>query len=266
MTLEQAIYKKSQENILEAVNIARDLVKSFLETLTPQNKKDFGNLRGLRGWLTHLALYLLGGKGGLPQTTVKNITPILLKSPQDVAIAYGMTPAEKQYYLDNRKAMLQWLIDKTSRTDVDINDAFHADVVAGKAKSEAYASGTANYNKYVVAGDTADVAFGKLTTREQDALTAYWTNLGRLSDITSEVAYANKPVPGAQPVGPVRKGSSQVGAIPSVTTPRGERRGGVVVEFRNLPGFYDGPAKWKALGQDFFKAAEERNKRSGIKP
>lgn len=37
------------------------------------------------------------------------------------------------------------------------------------------------------------------------------------------------------------------------------------VEFRNLPGFYEGPAKWRALGQEFFKEADKRNQRGGVK-
>jgi hypothetical protein len=57
-------------------------------------------------------------------------------------------------------------------------------------------------------------------------------------------------------------GSAAVRGIPAVST---GGRGGVV-EFRNLLGFYDGPAKWKALGQVFFKEADNRNKRGGVKP
>jgi hypothetical protein len=234
-----------------------------MEGLSADNKKDMGNLRGIRGWLTHLALYLIGGKSGVPGTTVKNITPILLKSPQDIAIHYGMTPVEEKYYLDNRQVMMEWLIDKTGRTDLDKTDPLNADVVSGKGTHPAYKKYT---DFQVVDGDAPDVAFAKLTSSEQNAVVAYSTNLGQLSDSTSVVAYAGKPVTGEQAVGPVRTGSTQVGAIPAVSTSGGDRRGGVVVEFRNLPGFYDGPAKWKASGQEFFKEADKRNKRGGVKP
>ncbi len=41
-------------------------------------------------------------------------------------------------------------------------------------------------------------------------------------------------------------------------------RGGLVAEFRTLPGFYDGTAQWRAVAQAFFDAAETRNARDGI--
>ena len=247
---EQAIYRKSQENILEAVNVARDQVKSIMKDLSGDKKKDMGNLRGIRGWLTHLALYLIGGRSGVPGTTVKNLTPILLKSPQDIAIWYGMTADEMDYFLDNRKAMMGQLIVRTGRTDLDKDDPLNADVVKGKATNEAYQSALAK-------GGVG------LTKSEENAWAAYATNLGDLSAYASAVAYAGKPIPGPQEVGPVRTGSTAVGNIPAANT---NRRGGVVVEFRNLPGFYEGPAKWRALGQEFFKEADKRNQRGGVKP
>jgi len=250
---EQAIYRKSQENILEAVNVARDQVKSIMKDLSGDKKKDMGNLRGIRGWLTHLALYLIGGRSGVPGTTVKNLTPILLKSPQDIAIWYGMTADEMDYFLDNRKAMMGQLIVRTGRTDLDKDDPLNADVVKGKATNVAYQSALAK-------GGVG------LTKSEENAWVAYSTSLGDLSAYASSVAYAGKPIPGPQEVGPVRSGSTEVGNIPAVNTTGVNRRGGVVLEFRNLPGFYEGPAKWRALGQEFFKEADKRNQRGGVKP
>jgi len=251
---EQAIYRKSQENILEAVNVARDQVKSIMKDLSGDKKKDMGNLRGIRGWLTHLALYLIGGRSGVPGTTVKNLTPILLKSPQDIAIWYGMTPDEGSYYLTNRPSMMSQLIVKTGRTDLDKDNPLTADVVKGKATNAAYQSALAK-------GGVG------LTKPEENAWAAYSTSLGDLSDYTGAVAYAGKPITGPQEVGPVRTGSTAVGNIASTTNLGGQqRRGGVVLEFRNLPGFYEGPAKWRALGQEFFKEADKRNQRGGVKP
>ena len=252
-SLEQAIYGQSKANILEAVDVVRDMVNGIRKDLSSDDKKNMGNYRGLRGWLTHLALYMIGGRSGVPGTTAKNITPILLKSPQDIAIWYGMTTDESNYFLTNRKWMMSQLVIRTGRTDLDKDDPLSGDVVKGKATNQAYQSALGK-------------GFVGLTKSEENAVVAYGVNLGDLSDYADTVVYAGKPVKGEQAVGPVRTGSTQVGAIPSVTTGGGDQRGGVVVEFRNLPGFYDGPAKWKALGQEFFKAADKRNKRGGVKP
>lgn len=256
---EQAIYQRSKDNIVAAVDAGRAVIGALMTGLSAQQKAAMGNLRGLRGWLTHLALYLLGGEGGVPGTTVKNITPILLKSPQDIAIHYGMTAAEEKYYLDNREDILGRLVLQTGRTDLDATDPLNADVVKGKATHEVYREAKGKL-------DTG-TAFHALSSTEQNAVIAYGTDLGSLSDSLDQVAYAGKPIAGAQPLGPVRSGNTAVRSIPSVRDADDvDRRGGVVVEFRNLPGFHDGPAKWRAIGKDFLSAADKRNRRSGTKP
>ncbi len=256
---EQAIYQRSKDNILAAVDAGRAVIATLMTGLSAQQKTAMGNLRGLRGWLTHLALYLLGGEGGVPGTTVKNITPILLKSPQDIAIHYGMTTAEETYYLDNRETILGHLIVQTGRTDLDATDPLTADVVKGKATHEVYREAK---NKL----DTGTL-FAALGSTEQNAVIAYSTDLGSLSDSLDQVAYAGKPIAGAQPLGPLRSGNTAVRNIPSVKDDDDvDRRGGVVVEFRNLPGFHDGPAKWRTIGKDFLSAATRRNRRGGTTP
>ena len=52
-------------------------------------------------------------------------------------------------------------------------------------------------------------------------------------------------------------------AIPQVPG-AANSRGGLVVEFRNFPGLYDGVAAWRALGLDFLAQATARNARNGI--
>lgn len=92
---------------------------------------------------------------------------------------------------------------------------------------------------------------------------------GTLDDLTNTAvaftALAGTPVNTATAVGPLRTGNVDVSALPSVgRTPN--TRGGVVTEFRSIPGYHEGVAAWRTLGQSFFSAAHSRNQRSGLAP
>ena len=214
-------YKDVKKNIIKAVNVGRDIPKWISGKVTKAQKAQMGNMRGIRGWATHMALYMLGGKGGLPgSTTAKNITPILMKSPNHIAIHYGMTAEEKAYYLTNRTGIVSRLIAKTGRTDLNPEDPLSGNIVEGDGEE----------------GDLSD-----------------------LSGDTGDVLFAGAPIGGQQPVGPAR------GDVTVPNTDAGDR-GGAVVEFRNLPGFYEGPERWRQVGHDFLREAENRNKRGGKKP
>ncbi|HWB55075.1 MAG TPA: hypothetical protein VG722_12815 [Tepidisphaeraceae bacterium] len=219
-------YKRVRENIKTSIDIGRQMTTWLKSFISKTDIKAMGDLRGLRGWMTHMALYMVGSRNGLPEgSTAKNITPILMKSPNDVAIYYGMTPDERDYYLegDNRKLIMAELIKRTKRTDLDpinpLASAFITDKDGGYS-------------------------------------------LDDLSEEGGHTLFAGAPIGGEQPVGPARTGE---GASDAPNTGTGER-GGAVVEFRNLPGFYEGPAAWRQLGYDFLRQAENRNKRSGHKP
>jgi hypothetical protein len=219
-------YKKAKDNILKAVDIGRSVTESLAKPMDKTQRTAMGNLRGLRGWITHMALYMLGGKGGLPEgSTAKNITPILMKSSNDIAIEYAMTPDELAYYQDDakRQAIVVLLIAKTGRRDLDPTDPLAGPIVEGDDKH------------------------GSIDHLSAD------------DDVT---LFAGAPIAGEQPVGPARTGE---GADTTPTTGGGDR-GGAVVEFRNLPGFHEGPAAWRQLGYDFLRQAENRNKRGGSKP
>ena len=215
-------YKRAKANITKSVDIGREVTAWIAKQITKQERTQMGNLRGLRGWITHMTLYMLGGKGGLPQgSTEKNITPILMKSPNDIVIHYGMTTEEKDIYLNanNRELILEKLIEKTGRGDLDPANPLAGEIVEGFP-------GGATLNE--LSGDIVNTLF------------------------------AGQPIVGEQPVGPARTGAT----VPN--TGAGDR-GGAVVEFRNLPGFYQ-PNQWRQLGYDFLRRAENRNKRSGEKP
>ncbi len=222
-------YNNAKENIMKAVDIGREVTEWLSEGCTKQQRAQMGNLRGLRGWITHMALYMLGGKGGLPQgSTAKNITPILMKSPKDIAIHYGMTAMEEAWYThhdeatnqdDTRTAILAKLIEKTGRDDLD----------------------------------PAQPLIGSIVKQVPDE-----GSLDQLSANEGLTLYVGQSIPGEQAVGPARTGA----VVPNTAT---GGRGGAVIEFRNLPGFYE-PNQWRQLGYDFLREAESRNRRSGEKP
>lgn len=232
----QAIYRDIKAHIREAVEIGRAMTDQIHAAAGAPQRQQAGNFRGLRGWLTHLALYLR--RGTLPLASlsgsVKNLAPVLAKSPNQVLATYGMTPAEQNHFTANRNALMNQLFQATGRPG-DVGRPLPAVDVFAAAPG----------------GTDADA----------------------LSDLTAGaagVALTGKPIPQPTGVGRLRTGNAHVQALPSV--PGGNvggganTRGGFVAEFRALPGYYDGPAQWATVAQAFFDAAETRNARDGVQP
>ncbi|MEU8177931.1 DUF4157 domain-containing protein [Microbispora hainanensis] len=232
-TVEQNIYRDMRTHILEAVDIGRDLANQAYKSATTAQRQQAGNFRGLRGWLTHLALYLRRGTLTLGYAgSPKNVVPVLVKSPNSVLTTYGMTAAEQAYFTANKATLMNALFTATGRA---------ADV--GKPLS------------------TVDVF----------AAVPGHIDANTLSNMAStSVALTGGPIPNPTGVGPRRTGNAAVQGLPTVPAPHVgggvNTRGGMVVEFRALPGYYDGPAQWRALAQAFFDAAQTRNSRDGISP
>ncbi len=89
-------------------------------------------------------------------------------------------------------------------------------------------------------------------------------NLDQLSDPAhAAVPLAGTPILTPPNLGPWRTGNASVQAIAAVPG-AANTRGGLVAEFRSLPGYYDGVASWRALGLDFLQQADNRNARNGI--
>jgi hypothetical protein len=229
----QAIYRQIKDHIRQAVDIGRDMTNHVYNAATAAQRQQAGNFRGLRGWLTHLALYLLRGTiaAGTAGGTAKNLVPVLIKSPNQIMTTYGMTVAERNHFVVNQVALMNLLFTAT-----------------GRAADAGQALGTVHVFA-AKPGLTADI----------------------LSDVAGVgVALAGGPILTPTGVGPTRTGNADVAALPNVgagdTGGGPNRRGGLVAEFRTLPGYYDGPVQWRALAQAFFDAAEERNSRDGIQP
>ncbi|MBW4670805.1 MAG: DUF4157 domain-containing protein [Cyanomargarita calcarea GSE-NOS-MK-12-04C] len=238
---EQALYRQIKTDIRQAVNIGRTIIQNIYAGMTPLQRQQAGNLRGLRGWITHLALYLKRGTIGLGVLggTAKNIAPILLKSPNDVVALYGMTPGESTYFTLNRNTIMDQIFQMTGRVG-NVGQPLNA--------VDAFAANPNHIN--------ADV----------------------LSDLTSglnDVPLTGKPIQEATGVGPQRTGNPSVQGLPNVpvndlvtgnpTVGGGANtRGGMILEFRTLPGYYNGSTSWRALGLKFLQEAIARNTRSGI--
>ncbi len=247
---EQASYQTRIDNITKAVAIGRQIVDELSTTKTVRTAggmRAFGNMRGLQGWLTHLALHMLGAitfeSGG--GNNLKNMTPILMKSPNTVAIEYGFTTAEKTYYENEtkRKKLLALLIQKTGRLKRKVGTLGSRETVGDLE--------IGNFRGTVLS-ETNKLVPGKNLS------------LGQFAAPTSNRApLPGSPINSPTAVGPKRTGNNQVSQIKTVGNTG--QRGGVVVEFRNIPGFYDGPEAWRRLGQRFLLQAETRNKRGGVR-
>lgn len=231
----RALYHQIRNDISTAVNVGRSITKNISRGMTSTDLQQAGNLRGLRGWITHLAFYLrrgliprgqLGGSG-------KNVAPVLLKSPNQIFSNYGMTPEERNYFTNNRAEIMNQILQKVERGN-DRNRALNLiDVFASEERG----------------------SFSAATLTD-------------LQGTADDVALTGGPIDDPTGVGPQRTGNAAVQGLPPVAAPHvgggPHTRGGVVLEFRTLPGLYDGVDQWRALGLAFLRAAQERNTRNGI--
>ncbi|MCL6435940.1 MAG: DUF4157 domain-containing protein [Leptolyngbyaceae cyanobacterium HOT.MB2.61] len=239
---QRALYRQIRTDIKQAVTVGRTITRDIYNSMTPLERQQTGNLRGLRGWITHLALYLKRGTipTGVLGGTAKNIAPVLLKTPNDIAAFYGMTTEEENYFTTNRNHLIDEIFRMTGRGG-DVGSVLN----------------------------TID-AFAASPGIDVDTLSSLTSGLG-------QVALTGKPIQEATGVGPERQGSPDVQSLPDVplvdpntgnpTIGGGpQTRGGIIVEFRTLPGYYEGPDSWRELGLRFLQEAIERNTRSGTEP
>ncbi len=108
---ENAAEMKAQygQFLRDAVHIA-----VVIETSFRRSKKLDHPLLGLRGLFAIMALYSLAGAGGnLKGGTIKNFTPLFLKTPLSSLAERGLTPEEYQLYLNNKTKILQNILRAT---------------------------------------------------------------------------------------------------------------------------------------------------------
>ncbi|MDJ1184075.1 hypothetical protein [Roseofilum casamattae] len=244
-------YDAAQANIMSAVAIGEEIVgelKNEYSRLPGMGRAAkiaaLGKMRGIQGFVTHIALYMMGALTMDRGSSTKNVTPILMKSPNTIALKYGFTEAEKTYYEEEkyRKKLLRKLIWKTGRQQMPMGSGDLTGSIAPRGNP------LVDTNKLLPGGNLSLDTFSSKN----------WSG-----------SIAGNPVTDPTAVGPTRQGNDPIAAhnagvrgIPSV----GGERGGVVAEFRQLPGLYDGPDEWKRVGYDFLKEAEARNKQGGIRP
>ncbi|MBP0010519.1 hypothetical protein [Roseofilum sp. Belize Diploria] len=241
---EKEAYNASRNNIIRAVEIAEEIIPELKKSLSKFQKTreskfaEMGNMRGLKGWITHLALHMLGAISFSGGSTTKNITPILMKTPNTITLKFGFTEAEKTYYdvIGNKKKILKLLIQKTGREKKLTWTGYQGDLKTGNKEI------LSENNKLIPGGNTSLGTFASKDTTQ--TLTG--------NSVTSERHLG---------VGPIRRGNKSVSKMESVGQ---DQRGGAVIEFRQLPGLYDGPNAWKQIGYDFLKEAEARNRRGGL--
>ena len=124
---DRAVFRSARDDIRRAVNVARDITDKLEggriaprgRSLTSVQRQQAGNLRGVRGWITHMALYLLRGAipAGVLAGTSKNLAPALLKSPPQVASLYGMTSAEIALFNSHTQGIVDAILRSVGRGD-----------------------------------------------------------------------------------------------------------------------------------------------------
>ncbi|MBW4615639.1 MAG: DUF4157 domain-containing protein [Desmonostoc vinosum HA7617-LM4] len=232
---EKGMYAQIKVDMAKAVDIAQKITAKFMSIAnTPQKRKAAGNFKGLEGWVTHMALYMQRGAAKDLRGTIKNVVPVLLKTPNEIASHYGMTGAEKNWFRGSRKGIIDNILDEIGRPEDKGKPLDQILIFPEKTKE---------------LGDSA----------------AY--NVESLTDLDSkDVMLAGKPIDKPTGVGKKRTGEavSELPEVPSGEIGGGKNtRGGMVVEFRNIPGLHEGVDSWRKLGLQFFDKAEELNKKPG---
>ena len=256
----RAVFRSARDDIRRAVDVARDITDKLEggriaprgRSLTSVQRQQAGNLRGVRGWITHMALYLLRGAipAGVLAGTSKNLAPALLKSPPQVASLYGMTSAEIALFNNHTQGIVDAILRSVGR--------------GGEVSTP-----LANLAIFPVFPNDGGADVNAPPGSPNVPLTAdVLTNLGAGGGGSGVVPLAGGPIANAPGVGPVRTGAV-VSGLPAVPLGPGANpgfpRGGVVTEFRLLPGYHQ-PSEWLELGRSFLRAATERNRRSGVRP
>ena len=228
------MYSQIKDDIRLSIDTGRTITTNIYNAMNGAQRQNAGNLRGLRGWITHLSLYLRRGTipAGVLAGSAKNVVPILVKSPNNILTLYGMTLAERNHFINNRNNIVDQIFQATGRV-ADMGQVLNTIRV-----------------------------FAALPNRPNGT----FFNADELSDVNRAIVeLAGTPILNPVGVSPIRTGNIAVQGLPPVVGPANQR-GGLVVEFRALPGYYEGPASWQALGLDFFAQATTRNSRNGIEP
>ena len=245
----QKMYRDITEQMKQAAKLAREITSQFLSQIViPEEKslsknknnfdeRDVGNFAGFEGWVTHMVLYLrrgmVSGIGGNP----KNVVPVLLKTPNEIAAEYGMTGIEKLYWNDYHRSITEIILQAIGRKDETKKELREILIFPEKYKEN----------------------------NEHDSDVTWLTDLKKKRPLLTST-----PIDKPTGVGPRRKGTKKESELPSVDSDYvggGEdTRGGMVVEFRNIPGLHDGVESWRQIGLEFFSQADKLNQTSKSQP
>ena len=237
----QIAFRAGKQAMRTAVDWGRDLTGQLaggtlpgqLTFLGPGQLAASGRLRGLRGWLTHISLYLLrGALLAAPGGSEKNLAPVLMKSTPQVASTYGMTAIEQNLFNNNSLPIVNEVLARSGRV---------APLAAPALAATQIFLAPAPVGGGAIPGTIADL-----------------TNLGGGA---AAVPLAGTPLQNPTGVGTTgRLGLPAVPLGPGIVG-AGQARGGVVAEYRTLPGYHDGPDRWEQLGLEFMRQAIKRNRR-----
>jgi hypothetical protein len=250
-----AIYNR-RDDIEKAVKIAQNLTAQLMKSASTKIQQKAGDFKGLEGWLTHLALYLLRGRyksmggGG----SLKNITPVLMKSPNAIISQYGMNKAEFSFYDSKKPMIIKELLNATERY----------------TKEDAQAKDGVDFDRDVFKSDKSSISLDQLTNAapieqlkqlksgkiEQFVPTQTATGSEK-KNIIPEVL-SGKPIGLPTAVGNARQNGGDITNLKEQDG--GEKRGGMVVEVRNIPGFFDGVSSWHQIALDFLAKADQLHK------
>lgn len=133
-----------------------DAVKAAV-TLEEEIRKESGAaepLLGLRGIFSILALYLYAGaKGMMGGGTVKNFTPLLLKTPIAMLADKTIPAGEARLFADKKAAYLKRLVSRTRGPDALITDLLVRDISGEEAGVKVVDMITSEYKApFIVSG------------------------------------------------------------------------------------------------------------------
>jgi len=112
------MYHQIRVDMAKAAKLAREITAEFRDTIaTSFEKESAGNFAGFQGWVTHMAMYLQRGATKGLRGNAKNVVPVLLKTPNDIVVHYGMTDTEKQFFNTYKDSIITLILKAVGRGD-----------------------------------------------------------------------------------------------------------------------------------------------------
>jgi hypothetical protein len=112
---ERQVFEDANQHLQAAVDAGRSVADALRTKHAKKLQPEHNDLKGIEGWITHVALYLIRGSAQGVGGTQKNLAPVLMKTPSSIATERGMSEAERDFYAANLNGILTAVLEAVNR-------------------------------------------------------------------------------------------------------------------------------------------------------